>query len=247
MDTWLTVLLTILGVAAACAATFYGTRRLFARRSFEHRIITHHITERVQAVGRLIGLEVCAKEIATATSGWAWLPPLLLTQARIAMIFHFRKQYIVDLSRIRPDDVTDIGQGRFGSCVRIRLPEVEGSLHLTDVSPYDIQSGRVMGLLDVIPMNAQRQRELMKRAQEEAARLFEESDRQYREQARTSIERHVRSLLGMCGVEAEIEWRPAASLPDQPAVAVELSGPASVPAQPVFRLREAMARLAQAS
>ena len=41
------------------------------------------IAERVRAVGKLIGLEVHAKEIATSTKGWSWIPPILLSQAKV--------------------------------------------------------------------------------------------------------------------------------------------------------------------
>ena len=73
----------------------------------------HIIAERVQAVSRLVGLEVSAKEIATAKKGVSWLPPLILSQARLAMIFQFEKQYAVDLSLISPEDVERLEDGGY--------------------------------------------------------------------------------------------------------------------------------------
>lgn len=160
------------------------------------------IAERVRPVGRLVGLEVCAKEIATATAGVSWLPPILLSQARIAMIFHFEKQYSVDLSRVGPEDVTEFGDGE----IELRLPRVEGTLRLIDVTPYDIQDGRAFGLLDVVPMNAQRQSTLMQHAQEQAASLFSQADARYLDQARRSIERQLEAILAIAGTRVHIRW-----------------------------------------
>src|SRR5205085_5736423 len=103
------------------------------------RLDIQTVVERVRAVGKLVGLEVCAKEIATATSGWAWMPPLVLSQARMAMIFNFEKQYTVDLAQVRPEDVVEHGAGQF----TLRLPPIQGSLRLIDITPYDIQGAKV--------------------------------------------------------------------------------------------------------
>lgn len=192
--------------------------RGFFRRTKEDTVTVQTIAEHVRSVGKLVGLEVCAKEIATATSGWAWLPPLLLSQARLAMIFHFEKQYTIDLSRLDAGDVRDIGEGRF----RISLPPIEGHLRLLDLTPYDIQNARILGLLDVIPMTADRQREMMKRAQTQAADLYESNNPRYQSEAAASIERHLRSLLGLVGVQAEFEWRDG-----RRAVVVEEAAPVS--------------------
>lgn len=174
-------------------------------------IRTQGVAERIRAVGKIVGLEVHAKEIATSTKGWSWIPPLLLSQAKIAMIFHFEKQYFVDLSHLRPRDVELIESGvDAGSDVaryRITMPAVEGSLRLTDVSPYDIQAGRILGLLDVIPMNAETQRVLMQTAQGQATELFRRGEAKYLESARRSIEQHLESLLKMFDVRVEIVWR----------------------------------------
>jgi hypothetical protein len=196
--------------------------------SVEHRVVTQTIAERVRSVGKLVGLEVCAKEIATATSGWGWMPPLVLSQAKLAMIFHFEKQYIVDLSRVGSQDVEELSPGRF----RLTLPAVEGTLRLTDVRPYDIQSMKVLGLVDLVSMTAERQAEMMRRAQHEASSLFSTGDDRYLLEARSAVERHVQALLGLFGVQVLVAWR------DQPRVSVPapLELPASVrvlPGMPV--------------
>jgi hypothetical protein len=200
-----TVLAAVAFVFGGFAAWFLITR--FPRRAFrrEDRLAIQTVVERVRAVGKLVGLEVCAKEIATATSGWAWLPPLLLSQARLAMIFHFEKQYTVDLGRVGPDDVRDLGQGRFS----LRLPPIQGSLRLIDVTPYDIQGAKVLGLLDLVSMTADRQKDLMRKAQHQAAELYESSDERYLAAARMSVERHLRALMELFGVEIQIEWAEA--------------------------------------
>lgn len=173
-------------------------------------IRTQAVAERIRAVGKIVGLEVHAKEIATSTKGWAWIPPIILSQAKIAMIFHFEKQYFVDLSRLRPADVELIDSGVEGGSdrprYRVRLPAVEGALRLTDVSPYDIQAGRILGLLDVIPMNAETQKQLMQAAQEQAGSLFQRSEARYVESARRSIEQHLEALLRLFDVGVEVAW-----------------------------------------
>lgn len=167
------------------------------------RVTTEIIAERVRATGKLVGLEVSAKEIATAKKGWDWLPPLLMSPAQVAMIFHFDKQYSVELGRISPRDVVELGNGRYRLC----LPPVEGQLRLTDVRPYDIQDGKVLGLLDVIQMKANAQAQLMRKAQEQAAELFESSDAGYREEAQRSIRKHLEALFSLIGADVEVVWR----------------------------------------
>jgi len=167
------------------------------------KISLRMLTERVRAVGKLVGLEVHAKEIATATTGWNWLPPILLSQAKVAMIFQFEKQYGVELGAISETDVEDLGERRF----RITLPPIVGSLRLLDVEPYDIQQGRVLGLVDVINMNAQRQSELMRTAQTQAAELFEKNDDRYEQQARNAVERQLHSIAKLFDGKLEICWR----------------------------------------
>ncbi|MFG0326746.1 MAG: DUF4230 domain-containing protein [Phycisphaerales bacterium JB037] len=197
--------LIIFGSGIAAAIVLYVGFRVLRARSTglrPEKTQIEVIAEHVRAVGRLVGLEVSAKEIATAKKGFAWLPPLLLSQAKLAMIFHFEKQYGVDLARLGQSDVEDLGEGRF----RLALPEIEGTLRLTDVSPYDIQDGRVLGLLDVIQMNAENQGQLMQRAQEQAAELFQRNDARYLNEARASIEKQITSLLGFFGVSVEILW-----------------------------------------
>ncbi|MDX2114150.1 MAG: DUF4230 domain-containing protein [Planctomycetota bacterium] len=194
----------------------------------------HTVAERIRAVGKIVGLEVHAKEIATSTRGWAWVPPILLSQAKIAMIFNFEKQYFVDLSLLRPGDVElldPVGPGNDRARYRVILPVIEGALRLTDVAPYDIQAGRILGLVDVIPMNADTQRALMQAAQEQASELFRRSEAKYIESARRSIEQHLHSLLHLFDVDVAIAWR------DQPT-------PGAAPAR--LDLTESMtARLAE--
>lgn len=175
------------------------------------------LTERVRAVGKLIGLEVHAKEIATATKGWDWLPTILLSQAKVAMIFQFEKQYAVDLTSLNQDDVTEMEVGRF----RVELPPIEGSLRLMDVEPYDIQQGRVLGLVDVINMNAERQGELMRTAQQQASALFEKNDPRYIAQARDAIERQLQSIAKLFGVRIDIVWRSQPKGEGQPRLVID--------------------------
>ncbi|MCA9304329.1 MAG: DUF4230 domain-containing protein [Phycisphaerales bacterium] len=167
------------------------------------KVTLRMLTERVRAVGKLVGLEVHAKEIATATKGWGWVPPIFLSQAKIAMIFQFEKQYAVELGSLTESDVTDLGDRRF----RIELPPIVGSLRLMDVEPYDIQQGRVLGLVDVINMNAERQNELMKTAQHQAGELFEKNDDRYEAQARDAIERQLHAIAKLFDGELEIHWQ----------------------------------------
>lgn len=204
MDT-LELLLVVTGCAGAGAAAMWWTIRR-TRKPSAGTVTTEAITEHVRAVGRLVGLEVCAKEIATATRGWSWLPPILLSQARLAMIFSFEKQYAIDLGRLSRRDVTLAGPGKY----RLRLPPVQGLLRLIDVTPYDIQDGRVLGLLDVIQMTAERQKALMTQAQSQASELYAASESRYLAEARRSIERQLGTLFGLFGLEVELEWGGAA-------------------------------------
>ncbi|MEM1164792.1 MAG: DUF4230 domain-containing protein [Planctomycetota bacterium] len=160
------------------------------------------MAERVRAVGKLVGLEVHAKEIATSTKGWSWVPPLLLSQAKVAMIFHFDKQYFVDLNRLSGADIEELAPGRY----QLRMPEVEGTLRLSDLTPYDIQAGRVFALFDVIQMTANTQKELIRLAQQQAAALFQDNESRYRGEAERSIENQLRTLLGFFDVEVEFVW-----------------------------------------
>jgi len=204
-----TVILSVL-IAVLAGALVWALLRGRGSAS-PQRVRVEVIAERVRSVGKLVGLEVCAKEIATATKGWSWLPPLVLSQARLAMIFHFEKQYWVDLASVGRGDVTDLGDGRF----RLRVPPVRGELRLIDVTPYDIQDGRVLGLLDVIQMDATTQKGLMDKAQAQAAELYRANDERYLGEARASVERQLASLLLLFGCAVEIEWGDSAA--DEPA------------------------------
>lgn len=210
-------LLIVMGVVVGTLGTVLVLRRFGARAPLE-TVRTQTIFERVSAVGRLVALEVCAKEIATSRKGWGWLPPIILSQAKLAMIFHFEKQYSIDLTRMRPDDVKKLGPDRY----RVLLPPIEGALRLTDVTPYDIQAGRVLGLLDIIQVDAPTQQELMRNAQAQAAALYETNERRYDGEARRSVERQLRALLALFDVQVEFEW-PAGG------VETKLAEPATVP------------------
>lgn len=199
---WTTIAL-ILGLLFGGVAAV-AVMKLLGKSAKMGPIQTHTVFERVQAVGRLIGLEVSAKEIATTTKGLSWLPPILLSQARIAMIFQFEKQYAIDLRKVRQGDVKQVGE-RFV----VDLPPIEGRLRLVEMTPYDIQAGRVLGLLDVIQMNAQTQKELMERAQAQAAELYEINAPKYEAEARQSIERQLRALLDMFQLDVEFVWKQA--------------------------------------
>lgn len=224
----LILLIIALSLAAIVGAgvVFYllsALKRARAGKDIE-RISLKIITERVRAVGKLVGLEVHAKEIATATAGYSWLPPILLSQAKIAMIFQFEKQYAIELGGLNESDVTDLGDAHY----RITLPPIVGSLRLMDVEPYDIQQGRVLGLIDVINMNAHRQNELMRTAQDQAAELFEKNDDRYINQARETIERQLNSIAKLFDITLKIEWSPEKVM-EQPRIQLDESlktGPA---------------------
>jgi len=194
-------LLIVMGVIVGGLVVAIALRRLGAKAPLE-TVQTQTIFERVAAVGRLVALEVYAKEIATSRKGWGWMPPILLSQAKLAMIFHFEKQYSIDLARLRKEHVKEISPGNY----RITLPPVEGSLRLTDVTPYDIQAGRVLGLLDIIQVDAPTQQELMKSAQQQASALYEQNERKYAAEARRSVERQLRALLSLFQVHVDFEW-----------------------------------------
>lgn len=197
--TELILLLAGIGIGAIALGL---ARRSFARRPESHTTIeTSTVVDRVRSVGRLVGLEVSAKEIATSTRGLPWLPPAILSKARLAMIFQFEKQYAIDLSKITPEDVR-----RTRSGWTLTLPPIEGALRLVDVTPYDIAAGKALGLFDVIPMDAKAQKQLMCSAQEQAASIYTENETRYLAEAQRSIESQLSALLSMLGVEIECRW-----------------------------------------
>lgn len=226
MDTILIISLSVLSGVLLAVVLILWFRR--AGENAPEVIRTDMLTERVRAVGKLVGLEVHAKEIATSKKGWAWLPPLVLSQAKLAMIFHFEKQYAVDLARLSKHDVEEIEGGSYDRPrFRIVLPEIEGALRLTDVTPYDVQAGRILGLLDVIQMNAERQKALIDTAQDQAASLFETNEARYINDAKRSIERHLGALFKLVDAEVEFEWadeRAGAPITKTGPVKVELAG-----------------------
>lgn len=221
MDFMVAIILVILGSALGIVAALKFASWRNRKTKTVDRVVTQHITERVRSVGRLVALEVCAKEIATATSGIAdgWLPPIIISPARMAIIFQFRKQYFVDLSAIGAEQVCELPDGRDERRqrlglepqrrVRVTLPALQSELALASMTPYDIQAGRILGLVDIIPMNADRQAALMTRAQEHAAKVFEDQDEVYKSQAVAAVEGQLRSLLGLMGVQLELVWTDA--------------------------------------
>jgi hypothetical protein len=196
------LILLIAGIAMGMAALWL-VRRAFARERASHTTIeTTTVVDRVRSVGRLVGLEVSAKEIATSTRGLAWLPPAILSRARLAMIFQFEKQYAIDLSKISADGVRRSSLGVWS----VTLPPIEGVLRLVDVTPYDIAAGKALGLFDVIPMDARAQKHLMCSAQEQAASIYAQNEPRYTAEARRSIETQMTALLSMLGVEVRFRW-----------------------------------------
>jgi len=195
------ILLTA-GIAIGIASLWLA-RRAFTRNASSHTTIeTTMVVDRVRSVGRLVGLEVSAKEIATSTRGLPWLPPAILSKARLAMIFQFEKQYAVDLTRI---DEGDIRRSRTGAWL-VTLPAIEGALRLADITPYDISAGKALGLFDVIPMDAKAQKQLMCSAHEQASSIYAENEPRYTVEAQRSIESQLTALLSMLGVEVRFQW-----------------------------------------
>ena len=197
---FMTIALVFITLISAVAITALVLRR--KGPATVDRVEVRQMAEQVRSVGKLVGLEVHAKEIATAKSGWSWAPPILLSQARLAMIFQFEKQYFADLSLMTGADVEETEPGHF----TLNMPPVEGALRLTDVEPYDIQQGRVLGLLEVIPMNAERQSALMAEAQRQAADLFDKKNAKFQKQAQHAIERELRSLFEMFDIKVKFVW-----------------------------------------
>lgn len=195
-------ILVLLGVILGGVIAFLLIRRLGAGAPTKTTSL-EAVVDQVRAVGKLVGLEVHAKEIATSTKGWSWVPQLLLSQAKVAMIFFFEKQYFIDLSKLTKRDVREVGQDRYV----VILPQLEGTLRLTDLKPYDVQAGRILGLLDVIQMTAETQERLMRDAQRDAASLFERHEDRYIAEAHRSVERQLKALMRLVDAEVSFEWR----------------------------------------
>ena len=198
--------ITVILLSVACLILGAGASFVIVRvlgKKAEVRTLRSSITERIRAVGKLTGLEVMSKEIVTQTKGLNWLPPLLLSQARLAMIFHFEKQYFVDLSRLESHAVERVSGNQFV----IELPSIEGNLNLIEVIPYDIQSGKLLGLLDVFKMDAEAQGKMMQQAQVEAGKLYEENAARYESEARRAVARQVHGLLELFDVDVEVRFK----------------------------------------
>ena len=82
----------------------------------------------------------------------------------------------------------------------------------------------MLGLLDVIQMKANAQGQLMRKAQEQAAQLFETSDAGYQEEARRSIRKHLEALFHLIGADVEVAWQDEASVPSETKTASESTG-----------------------
>ncbi len=195
-------ILVLLGIVVGGVIALLLFKRLGAMAP-TRTVTLDAVIDQVRAVGKLVGLEVHAKEIATSTKGWSWVPPLLLSQAKVAMIFFFEKQYFIDLSKLTKRDVRDVGDGRYV----VILPALEGTLRLTDLKPYDVQAGRILGLLDVIQMTAETQEKLMRDAQRDASSLFERHEGRYLAEAHRSVERQLAALMRLVDAEVSFEWR----------------------------------------
>jgi Protein of unknown function (DUF4230) len=199
-------LIGILSVASLAGAVGWYAARFFFRRRRQPRnkaprVTCSGVTQRVASVGRFVALEVTAKEIATASTGPQWLPPALLTRAKVAMIFHFRHEYTFDLAALSDSDIMP-QRGR----LKLRMPEMQSNTVLVDLEPYDIQSGKVFGLIEVIPMGAARQRKLMAAARQEAGTVGVEDEHAQRAMARSSAEKHIRKMLGHARLVVDFDW-----------------------------------------
>ena len=215
------LILLIAGIGIGIVALWL-IRRAFAAKPTSHTTIeTSTVVDSVRAVGRLVGLEVSAKEIATSTRGLPWLPPAILSKARLAMIFQFEKQYAIDLSQITPDDIRRTRNGAW----TVTLPAIEGALRLADITPYDISAGKALGLFDVIPMDAKAQKQLMCSAQEQAASIYAENEPRYTTEAQRSIESQLAALLSMLGVDLEFRWSESTAQHESPANNAAQPGP----------------------
>ncbi|MCA9282329.1 MAG: DUF4230 domain-containing protein [Phycisphaeraceae bacterium] len=195
-------LLVITGVVLGGIIAFLLVRKL-GKGAPVRTTTLDAVVDQVRAVGKLVGLEVHAKEIATSTKGWSWVPQLLLSQAKVAMIFFFEKQYFIDLSKLTKRDVRDMGDGKYV----VILPKLEGHLRLVDLKPYDVQAGRILGLLDVIQMTAETQDKLMRDAQRDASSLFERHEDRYIAEAHRSVERQLKALMRLVDADVSFEWR----------------------------------------
>ena len=242
-------LIGILAVASMAAAAGFYTARLIFRRGRragrnKPRVTCRGVTQQVSAVGRLVALDVNAKEIATATSGPDWLPPALLTRAKVALVFHFERQYALDLNALEAEDIVRLSPGR----VRLRPPPIRSRTTLVDLEPYDIQSGKLFGLLEIIPMNAARQRRLMAAARESACTLSDADEQSHIALARASAEREIRRALQSLGLAVEFDWSRSVVERSEPAAAVEpIADPepvAPLAPQPIRLLQPVLSALA---
>lgn len=215
MEILLTAILTGLVFVLGGALGFVLLRNLKrGSKSRKPRVEVHTIVDRVRAVGRLVGLEVSTKEITTQTSGgFKWIPSLLISPARLAVIFFFEAQYSVDLSELTVESVRHIEDNRY----ELTLPPVTDRFLFRDLEAYDIQSGKLLGLIEITGLDADTHNDLVQRARAEAESLFRQQADRYEQQARETIARQVVSLLGLFDVAVQIRFAtpaPAAARPE---------------------------------
>lgn len=168
----------------------------------EREIDVHRIVERVRAVGKLVGFEVLHKEIVTEIEKLKWMPKMLVTPARVAMIFYFEKQYYIDLLKLSEADIEEIAPGRY----MLTIPPLAGDFCVRQMEAYDIQSRKVVGLFDATGIDEQRFNHLMERAREEAENLYEKQADRYEVQARESIARLIKGLFDRFDIDVRIRF-----------------------------------------
>ncbi len=202
-------LLTVLIIAAVAAligagATFWLQRRFRARPSI---VTTHSVVERIRAVGKLTGLEVSTKEITTQTkASWKWVPRLVLSPARMALIFNFERHYFVELSELGEESVRKRSPREW----EITLPALRNEFIFRGIEAYDIQAGRLLGLA-VDSLDAPTHNLLIEQAREESKKVFDRQDRAYRQQAMQVIAHQLRSLLAMFQIDVTVRFAGADS------------------------------------
>jgi len=172
----------------------------------EREIDVHRIVERVRSVGKLVGFEVLHKEIVTEIEKLKWTPRMLVTPARVAMIFYFEKQYFIDLLKLSESDIEEIRPGLY----QLTIPPLDGDFCVRQMEAYDIQSRKVVGMFDATGIDENRFNQLMERAREEAEKLYDKQADRYELQARESIARLIKGLFDRFDGRARRRWCRAA-------------------------------------
>lgn len=197
------VLISLLSIVLGGGVMFILLRRSKGGMAEPTRTLSESIVERVQSVGRLTGLEVSSKEITTQVKGgFKWIPKLVISPARLAVIFHFETHYYVDLGHLEVTDVRMVGPNQY----EIVLPRIEHTFMLKELEAYDIQAGRLLGLLDITSLDAETHNDLMQRARTEAESMFQKQNERYSKQAERAVAQQMAALLQMFGVEVNVRW-----------------------------------------